>query len=236
MSSASSSPAAHSAETLRQWKRNEALAEAIVPLTGTLYRDQAVVCELFGSSLVGKTPTAILQIHAEAQRKAGADIDLQAVHDLLVRMNDRALGRARVDLGRLLRRHAQSGATEGVIGWADAQLSAIDRKAAPMPDKPLDVVLYGFGRIGRLVARILIGKTGGGDKYRLRAIVLRPGKKEDLVRRASLLERDSVHGPFEGTVEVDVERDLLIINGNVVQVSPTGHALRPWTEDQQVAG
>jgi len=218
MSSVSSSPADHSAESLRRWKRNEALAEAIVPLTGALYRDQAVVCELFGRSLVGKTPTGILQIHAEAQRKAGADIDLQAVHDLLVRMNARALGRARVDLGRLLRRHAQAGTDEGLVAWADAQLAAIDRTAAPMPDKPLDVVLYGFGRIGRLIARILIGKTGGGDKYRLRAIVLRPGKKEDLVRRASLLERDSVHGPFEGTVEVDVERDLLIINGNVVQV------------------
>jgi len=132
-------------------------------------------------------------------------------------MNHRSLGRARIDLGKLLRRFAGSGETS-LMGWVDPQLSAICPKTAPMPERPQDVVLYGFGRIGRLIARILIGKTGGGDKYRLRAIVLRPGKKEHLARRASLFQRDSVHGPFEGTVDVDTERDLLIVNGNVIQV------------------
>ena len=206
------------AHTLSAWKQNEALAEAIVPLVGALYREQAVVCELFGASLVGKTPTSILQVHAEAQRKAGAPIELQQVHDLLVRMNHRSLGRARVDLGKLIRRFEQDASADDLLAWSDRQFHTIGRSAAPMPDRARDVVLYGFGRIGRLIARILIGKTGGGDKYRLRAIVLRPGKKADLARRASLLQRDSVHGPFEGTVEVDVERDLLIVNGNVVQV------------------
>jgi len=203
--------------TLATWQRHEALAEAIVPLTGALYREQAVVCELFGTSLVRKTPTTILQIHAEAQRKANVELPLQHVHDLLVRMNHRSLGRARIDLGKLLRRFAASGETD-LMAWADPQLSQICRKTAPLPDKPQDIVLYGFGRIGRLIARILIGKTGGGDKYRLRAIVLRPGKKEHLARRASLFMRDSVHGSFEGTVDVDTERDLLIVNGNVIQV------------------
>ena len=223
--------------SLATWQRHEALAEAIVPLTGALYREQAVVCELFGTSLVRKTPTAILQIHAEAQRKAGAAVDLQAVHDLLVRMNHRSLGRVRVDLGKLLRRfelaRAQAAGPTSLFAWADAQFATIDRSAAPMPAAPLDVVLYGFGRIGRLIARILIGKTGGGDKYRLRAIVLRPGQSEHLARRASLLQRDSVHGPFQGTVEVDVERDLLIINGNVVQVI---YATSPDTIDYTAHG
>ena len=77
-----------------------------------------------------------------------------------------------------------------------------------MPDRARDVVLYGFGRIGRLVARILIGKTGGGDKYRLRAIVLRPSSASQLQRRASLFLRDSVHGDFEGTIEVDEIHDI----------------------------
>ncbi|MDO6805821.1 glyceraldehyde-3-phosphate dehydrogenase, partial [Wenyingzhuangia sp. 1_MG-2023] len=57
-----------------------------------------------------------------------------------------------------------------------------------------DIVLYGFGRIGRLLARILIEKSGGGRGLRLRAIVVRRGKGDDLVKRASLLRRDSVHG------------------------------------------
>ena len=61
-----------------------------------------------------------------------------------------------------------------------------------------DVVLYGFGRIGRLLARILIAHTGRGDGLNLRAIVVRKGSDNDLMKRASLLRRDSVHGSFQG--------------------------------------
>ena len=38
---------------------------------------------------------------------------------------------------------------------------------------PRDVVLFGFGRIGRLAARELIKQAGKGQQLRLRAIVLR---------------------------------------------------------------
>jgi len=83
---------------------------------------------------------------------------------------------------------------------------------------PRDVVLYGFGRIGRLLARLLIERTGRSNKLRLRAIVLRGGKKGDLEKRASLLRRDSVHGPFNGSVEVDEENNAIIANGTYIQV------------------
>ncbi|MGB3374941.1 MAG: glyceraldehyde-3-phosphate dehydrogenase, partial [Microbacterium sp.] len=83
---------------------------------------------------------------------------------------------------------------------------------------PVDVVLYGFGRIGRLLARILIGHSSGGSGLRLRAIVVRKGAENDLVKRASLLLRDSVHGRFEGTVDVDEENSQIIANGTRIQV------------------
>ena len=38
-----------------------------------------------------------------------------------------------------------------------------------------------------------------------------------LIKRASLLRRDSVHGRFDGTIRVDLENDLLVINGNPVK-------------------
>ncbi|BDZ47837.1 hypothetical protein GCM10025867_00780 [Frondihabitans sucicola] len=40
----------------------------------------------------------------------------------------------------------------------------------------------------------------------------------DLVKRASLLRRDSIHGPFEGTISVDVESDTILANGTLIQV------------------
>ena len=79
-------------------------------------------------------------------------------------------------------------------------------------------MLYGFGRIGRLIARILIDHTGGGSGLRLRAIVVRRGAENDLVKRASLLLRDSVHGRFAGTVTVDEEAEQIVANGNRIQV------------------
>ena len=84
--------------------------------------------------------------------------------------------------------------------------------------KPRDVVLYGFGRIGRLMARLLIEKTGDGCKLLLRAIVVRKSKVEDIFKRASLLQRDSCHGVFEGSIEVDAENRVLIVNGNVIHL------------------
>jgi len=81
------------------------------------------------------------------------------------------------------------------------------------------VVLYGFGRIGRLLARLLIEKTGGGDCLRLRAIVVRRGKApNDLSKRVSLLRRDSVHGRFDGTIRVDEQSQSFVANGNEVKV------------------
>jgi glyceraldehyde 3-phosphate dehydrogenase len=80
------------------------------------------------------------------------------------------------------------------------------------------VVLYGFGRIGRLMARLLIEKSGGGDVLRLRAVVVRKSSDDDLVKRAALLRRDSIHGAFNGTIRVDEERQSFIANGNEVRL------------------
>jgi glyceraldehyde 3-phosphate dehydrogenase len=85
--------------------------------------------------------------------------------------------------------------------------------------QPKDVVLYGFGRIGRLLARELMSKMGKGNQLRLRAIVTRD--KNDAVtleKRASLLRYDSIHGDFQGSVVADAENNALIINGTTVHI------------------
>ena len=83
---------------------------------------------------------------------------------------------------------------------------------------PKDVVLYGFGRIGRLAARELITLAGKGEQLRLRAIVTRGNSNEEIVKRADLLRTDSVHGIFPGTVIEDLPNKALIINGHTVHM------------------
>jgi glyceraldehyde 3-phosphate dehydrogenase len=97
------------------------------------------------------------------------------------------------------------------------KLGTFNQTSAPSFE-PRDVVLYGFGRIGRLAARELIRQAGKGQQLRLRAIVTRGNTDKDIIKRASLLSNDSVHGAFKGTVNVDLERKCLIINGQVVQM------------------
>ena len=85
--------------------------------------------------------------------------------------------------------------------------------------EPKDVVLYGFGRIGRLLARELMSKTGKGNQLRLRAIVIRDKSElANLEKRASLLRYDSIHGDFQGSVTADPKNNALLINGTTVHV------------------
>ena len=53
--------------------------------------------------------------------------------------------------------------------------------------EPRDVVLYGFGRIGRLLARLLIERGGSHADLRLRAIVVRGGRDGDLEKARQLI-------------------------------------------------
>jgi len=98
------------------------------------------------------------------------------------------------------------------------QTALIESLNSTQSVEPQDIVLYGFGRIGRLLARLLIEKSGQGYPLRLRAIVVRGGKGGDLEKRASLLRRDSVHGQFNGSITIDEERKAIIVNGNYIQV------------------
>jgi glyceraldehyde 3-phosphate dehydrogenase len=125
-------------------------------------------------------------------------------------------GPARVDLGKLGRQFAESGEGQTVSDFLASELASIT--GGQPAEGSRDVVLYGFGRIGRLLARLLIERTGAGNKMRLRAIVVRGGREGDLQKRASLLRRDSIHGPFNGSITVDEENKAIIANGNYIQV------------------
>lgn len=49
--------------------------------------------------------------------------------------------------------------------------------------QPKDLVLYGFGRIGRLLARELKAKTGKGNQLRLSPIVTRDSSKAGILKK-----------------------------------------------------
>ncbi len=87
----------------------------------------------------------------------------------------------------------------------------------PKHKAPVDVVLFGFGRIGRLLLRELIIQ-GNGRQLRPRAVVTRKVTPEDVSKRASLIRHDSVHGPFRGNVIEDIENKSIYLNGHVIKM------------------
>lgn len=203
------------------WKQREALAESMIPLVGRLSRERNVKSYIYGRSLVNQSVLDIMKSHRWVRQMEGNELSEFETTPVLNAVSALDLGPCHLDIGRLAVAYFDKGAGVGlsVEEYVAQELEYLIGSTHKPVDAPVDVVLYGFGRIGRLMARILIAKTDGGDNLRLRAVVVRRGKAEDdLMKRASLLRRDSVHGVFQGTIRVDEERQSFVANGNEVRV------------------
>jgi glyceraldehyde 3-phosphate dehydrogenase len=199
-----------------EWKEMLGSAEQMIPLVGQLYRDNSVTIRIFGSRILNSSPIEIIKVHRFARQMVGEELDIRKTLKLARTMIVMNLAPARVDLGKLCYRYMQEGGDPEA--FLNEQLASINTGKDNILKEPRDVVLYGFGRIGRLLARILMERVGAGNKLRLRAIVVRGGKDGDLRKRASLLRRDSVHGAFKGSIKVDEEENAIIANGIYIQV------------------
>ena len=203
------------------WKQREALAEGMIPLVGALAREKNVKTYVYGKSLVNQSVLDIMRTHRYVRQVEENELSEFETYPVIKELAGLNLGPAHIDAGRIAVNYFDRGQGQGLSVEEYVQQAVQDLIGAtdkPV-EQPVDVVLYGFGRIGRLVARILIDKTDGGAGLRLRAIVTRKGKApNDLEKRASLLRRDSVHGSFNGTIRVDEERQSFVANGNEVRV------------------
>ena len=199
------------------WKNCEIAAEAMIPLIGKLYRDRSVEISVLGQLLVKRGVTEILKAHEIAHQIEDHDLTPVSTLRILERISELPVKSAHIDIGKLYVKYQSLGEEKSPEDFLNDELASAFEGEAP-EDTRRDVVLYGFGRIGRLLARLLCHRPDRGSNLRLRAIVVRKGKGNDLEKRASLLRLDSVHGPFDGIVTVDAENSTLIINGQRVRV------------------
>ena len=202
--------------TLKEWNQKEKAAVELSALASQLWFDKSVELIIFRRQLVDARASEILNHHLYAQRFLNRPLTIEislALTKALVKLD---LAPSRIDLGRLGSEWLNEGSNfanaEEFVGNKMAEFIGKDKLVL----KPKDVVLYGFGRIGRIAARIIINEAGKGEQLRLRAIVTRSNSDEDIIKRASLLRRDSIHGKFHGTVVEDLENKALIINGHTV--------------------
>ena len=208
-------------DSFGDWKWREGLAELMVPIVGGLYRDGVNIL-IYGKSLVNQSPVEIMRAHRFARQSDNNELSELETFPILQYLDTLKIADCEIDIGELAIRFPNFNNlkkdSSGLSDYIDNELSSVIDIKSDRPAKPKDIVLYGFGRIGRLVTRMMIQNTGPGNYYRLRAIVIRKAGDDDIYKRASLLSRDSVHGSFDGTVRVDEEKSTLVVNGNPVKV------------------
>jgi glyceraldehyde 3-phosphate dehydrogenase len=193
----------------------------IVPLVVRLFRDSGVIIAIHGRSLLNTPTRKIVKLHRFARHLDGEPLPLEQSLTILQHLVELPLTPATIDIAELAQLHRRTPDISWPAFLTDQLAPALD----PGRSRNLsttDVVLYGFGRIGRLLARLMIANSGSPHGLRLRAIVVRPGGPEDLVKRASLLRRDTVHGPFDGTITVDQAANTITANGTVIQIIHAG--------------
>ncbi len=190
---------------------------AFIKTVSDLWYDNSIELVIFRNQLIDKNVSEILNLHEYAGKFVQKPISIFDSVEIAQAIKLMDLPPAKLDIGKLTYEyHLASNEFDSATSFVMNKLKGAKEFKSISPK---DVVLYGFGRIGRLVARELMTITGKGNQLRLRAIVTRGEITEEVLeKRASLLRNDSVHSNFSGTVETDIANNALIINGTTVKI------------------
>jgi glyceraldehyde 3-phosphate dehydrogenase len=203
---------------LKEYISKERSAIDLISSVGHLLYERSVELVLFRNHLTDKSISDVLNLHVYAEQVVNKPIKVADTAELAKELMALNLAPSKLDIGLLASQWMEEGSS--YVDKAEflttklADFIGQDKSEI----KPKDVVLYGFGRIGRLCARELIKQAGKGQQLRLRAIVTRRLTEAELEKRAALLRNDSVHGAFRGSVQSDFENKALIINGQIVKM------------------
>lgn len=200
------------------WQERQTLAENMQPIIGQLFRNKGIEISVHGRPLVNASAIDIIKAHKSVALHEKTKLRLRESYPFIEALSKLPLSPARIDVGKLAYRYLFKGEANGlsIDEFLNKELNTIYDDV--QESKSQDIVLYGFGRIGRLLARLLIERVGPNSALNLRAIVIRPGKEDDLEKRASLLRRDSVHGAFNGSITIDKENNVIKANGAFIKV------------------
>ena len=199
-----------------QSDRRKAAVE-FIKIVSDLWYDSSIELVLFRNQLMDQNVSGILKLHEYAGEFVNKPISIFDSVEMAQSIKLLNLPASKLDIGKLTFEYHKE---EVSINSTSTFLSKKLKAAKQQPKmQPKDVVLYGFGRIGRLVARELMGKSASGSQLRLRAIVTRGHITPSVLeKRAALLRSDSIHGDFQGTVRIDTKLKALIVNGMTVYI------------------
>ena len=188
-----------------------------INIVSELWYDKSIELVLFRNQLIDKSIGDIINLHEYAGEFIKKPINVFDTVEIARAIKVANLPPSRIDIGKLTYEyHLEDNHYNDATAFVNDKLR---HAKASKNIQPKDVVLYGFGRIGRLLAREMMSKIGKGAQLRLRAIVVRDKHDATLLeKRASLLKHDSIHGDFQGSVTVNSHNNTLVINGATVHI------------------
>jgi len=182
---------------------------------GTLMYDKGIELVLFRNKLLEIGVSELLNYISYAKKVVGRENNVETATLLAKEMINMNLAPSKIDIGILTAEYIESESTEVNTFLSEKLIHIVGADTSSKQAK--DVILYGFGRIGRLAARELIKQAGKGEQLRLKAIVVRKLTDAQIIKRADLLRNDSVHGSFKGVVDIDLKNQAIIVNGQVIK-------------------
>jgi len=160
--------------TLSDWRETEKTALELLQIVGELRFDHSVDLILFRRKIYDSRPSEVINNHLYGKNYVKQPISVYTSLELAKGIAKMDLAPSRIDIGTLathwLKSNGQFATIDEFLYHHLNDHIGQDKKMLT----PKDVVLYGFGRIGRLAARRLVEMTGRGEQLRLRAIVIRP--------------------------------------------------------------
>ena len=206
---------------LNNWINKEKTGVNLLNTIGTLMYDKGIELILFRKQLLEIGVSELLDYISYANNVVGRENDVTVANVLAEEMLKIDLAPSKIDIGLLTAEYIESGANNANNFLKQKLSHIIDNKS--IPNNAKDVILYGFGRIGRLTARELIKQAGKGQQLRLKAIVVRKLTDAQIIKRADLLRTDSVHGKFKGVIDVNLDNQSIIINGQEIKFIDGGN-------------
>lgn len=143
-------------ESLNDWAKQEMIANEFIMILSKLFYNKSIELVLFRSQLIDRSASLILYRHSYAENIINKRLNIKDSLKLAKAILHSDIVPSKIDIGKL----------NGE--WVDERKNFVDAEdfinfklkdfmgPNKNPKKPADIVLYGFGRIGRLLARELI--------------------------------------------------------------------------------
>ncbi|HEY9886621.1 MAG TPA: hypothetical protein V6C96_05095, partial [Vampirovibrionales bacterium] len=162
---------------LNNWVDQEKKAVDLSNTLGQLLYNRSIELVLFRNHLVDRSVSELLKMHKNAQNFTNKSVSIYDTAELAKEIISMDLAPSKIDIGKLASEWDQEksnyNSKKEFINDHLKDLIGVEKRTL----EPKDVILYGFGRIGRIAARELVKQAGKGQQLRLKAIVTRGDDK-----------------------------------------------------------